>query len=231
MEYRVVVFDLFGTLVNAFSTKEHTQALSQMAQVLGAPPELFVPAFDEDTRYARDAGRFPTIEANIEYVCRGLDLTIDGNQIRKAADLRIEFTRSALSPRVGVPETIHKLKANGFMIGLISDCSPEVPLLWPDTKLAPLIDETIFSCSEGLKKPDARIYKMLCDRMGVIPSECVYIGDGGSSELSGAMQVGMRPILLRVAEEETLDAYRPEAESWQGEKISSIPQLLDLLLT
>ena len=113
-------------------------------------------------------------------------------------------------------------------IGLISDCSSEVPLLWPETSLEPLIDVAIFSCEVKIRKPDSRIYQAACDGLALEPGDCLYVGDGGSHELSGAAQAGMHPVLIRVSAEGE-EPYRPGAEEWSGMKISSLQEVLSIL--
>ena len=40
-------------------------------------------------------------------------------------------------------------------------------------------DHVIESAKAGVRKPDPRIYAMMCDALGVSPSECVYLDDLG----------------------------------------------------
>jgi putative hydrolase of the HAD superfamily len=40
-----------------------------------------------------------------------------------------------------------------------------------------LVDEIIYSHEVGLAKPDHRIYRLMCDRLGVAPEEIVFIDD------------------------------------------------------
>jgi len=40
------------------------------------------------------------------------------------------------------------------------------------------------------------MYRLACTGLAVTPAECLYVGDGGSGELTGAAAVGMRPVLL-----------------------------------
>ncbi|MCH8226633.1 MAG: HAD-IA family hydrolase, partial [Chloroflexi bacterium] len=110
----------------------------------------------------------------------------------------------------------------------ISDCSADVPQIWQDTPFKPLIDVTIFSFEVGIKKPDRRIYQLACDRLSVSPQDCIYIGDGGSGELTGAAEAGMYPVLIREPSEVTGEAYRPGEEDWQGHKISALQEVLAL---
>ena len=57
----------------------------------------------------------------------------------------------------------------------------------------------------------------------------MYIGDGDSNELTGALQVGMYPVMIRVPDE-TVDTYFVHREEkWEGPVIKSLWEVLDLL--
>ena len=45
-----------------------------------------------------------------------------------------------------------------------------------------------------MKKPDSCIYEEASKRSGVCLEECIFVGDGGSNELVGAKNVGMKAI-------------------------------------
>ena len=55
-------------------------------------------------------------------------------------------------------------------------------------------DEAIISYEQGIRKPDPEIYQCMIERLNLKPDECLYVGDGGSRELYGAKEVGMRPL-------------------------------------
>lgn len=226
MKYDAIIFDLFGTLVDNFTTDEFEPVLTEMAAIINAPAPDFMQQWSVETWPLRAAGAFPTLEATIEHICRALSVEVEQEQLSVAAALRFEFTRRKLVPRHDTIETLTLLKSSGYKIGLISDCTVEVPLLWPDTALAPRVDVPIFSCSVALKKPDPRIYLLACERLEVLPSNCLYLGDGGSQELSGAMKVGMHPILIQVPYENTYDASRHEAKMWSGPRVSTVKDVL-----
>ena len=42
-----------------------------------------------------------------------------------------------------------------------------------------MFDEVIESSKAGVRKPDPRIYQMMCDRLAVAPGACVYVDDLG----------------------------------------------------
>jgi putative hydrolase of the HAD superfamily len=64
-------------------------------------------------------------------------------------------------------------------------------------------------------------------KLGVRPEDCLYIGDGGSRELSGSSQAGMDAVQIDFRGD--LEAYRPGAEQWQGRVITSLEGVLELV--
>jgi putative hydrolase of the HAD superfamily len=229
MNCRAIVFDLFGTLVENFSFSEHQGVLAEMARVLTAPAgdfiRLWLATFDE-----RVTGLFPDAAANIEHICRRLHLPVTPERVSVAADLRLAYSRRTLRPLPGAVEILSFLRVRGYQTALISDCSGEVPLLWADTPLAPLVDVPIFSRVVGLKKPDPRIYGLACDRLSVKTSDCIYIGDGGSRELTGAVAVGMHAVQIRYSAGANHDPHRLDPDDWHGSSISTLKEISILLV-
>jgi len=230
MKHKAVIFDLFGTLVDAFSVQANEGVLAEMAAVLSAPSREIIRLWTRDTFSLRMTGALYTLEANLEHICRALGVPVQADQIAAAVEKRLVFTRRGLAPRADAVDTLTRLKAAGLKIGLISDCSSEVPRLWPDTPFARWVDVPIFSCDMGCKKPNPRIYALACERLGVRPQDCLYVGDGSSQELTGASRVGMTPVLIRVPYEATYDPYRPDADDWQGTTIRALKDVLALVV-
>lgn len=225
MRYEAVIFDLFGTLVDNMPHEEFERALARMADIVGAPAEGLIRGWST-TWPLRSVGKLPDPASAIRYICNQLGVEPSDEQVQQAAQIRFEFSRRSLIPRHDAVETLSRLKAEGYKLGLISDCTAEIPLLWPTTPLAPLIDVPIFSSSVGLKKPDPRIFHLACERLGVVPEKCLFMGDGGSNELSGARAVGMFPVLIRVPYENRLNARRHDEEQWQGARITTVKDVL-----
>ncbi len=227
-ETNAVVFDLFGTLVPNFTQDRYGRVASQMAGAVGAPAEPFHRLYG-DTYPLRLTGELATTEENVRYVCERLGLNPPPEWVAEAARLRVELTRcTLLAPLPGALEALAELRASGYGIGLVSDCSAEVPLVWPETPLAPLIDVPVFSCRVGFRKPDPRIYKLACEGLGVEPEECLYVADGVGPELSGALAIGMQAALIRVAYDETYDTDRPEALEWKGLALETLADVVTM---
>jgi len=57
----------------------------------------------------------------------------------------------------------------------------------------PLFDAIIESSKAGVRKPDARIYQMMCDLLAVRPEACIYLDDLGIN-CKPAHELGMKAI-------------------------------------
>jgi len=102
----------------------------------------------------------------------------------------------------------------------------DVEEAWAEIELAPHLDEVVLSCTVGLRKPDPAIYLLTCDRLGVEPEECLFVGDGANDELAGAKRVGMKAVcILPPGRDEPL---WPEARGWEP-TIRSLEDVLDLV--
>ncbi len=223
-----MIFDLFGTLIPNFSASEYRLTVLHMAVVLQAPPEAFWEWW-RATFTEGILGIFPTPEARINHICRRLGVPVSEDAVQKAARMRFDYEAATMLPRPEAVEVLSDLKKRGLKLGLISDCSVEAPAEWPNTKLAPWFEVTVFSCLVGMKKPDPRIYQLALGKLEVQAPESLYIGDGGSQELSGAAAAGMTAVLLKAPDEQHTDVYRVDLEDWKGKIIISLNEISALL--
>ncbi len=229
MKYDAVIFDLYGTLVDNFPREAFEPTVVEMAACVGVPLPDFKRLWSVETWPLRVVGHFPTTEANIEHICRTLEVPVDEALLSRAAAIRLEASRLHLIPRDDAIETLMAIKAAGYKLGLISDCSLEVAHLWPDLPFASLIDVPLFSCTAKMRKPDPRLFLQACEQLAVAPERCLYIGDGGGRELTGARQAGMEAVLIRVPYEEVDELAREEAQQWNGPRVAAVKDVLALL--
>ncbi|HEX2559771.1 HAD-IA family hydrolase, partial [Phenylobacterium sp.] len=60
-------------------------------------------------------------------------------------------------------------------------------------EIMPMFDAILESSKAGVRKPDPKIYQMMCELLGVEPAACVYLDDLGVN-CKPAAQLGMRAI-------------------------------------
>ena len=68
-------------------------------------------------------------------------------------------------------------------------------------------DEVVESSVEGIRKPDPRIYRLACDRLGVVPERAVFLDDLGIN-LKPARAMGMITIKVVTEDQAIADLER-----------------------
>jgi putative hydrolase of the HAD superfamily len=228
MKYDAVIFDLFGTLVDSPSIQVRNSVLKQMAAELTLPEPDFVKLWNE-TLTQRDTGRLLQVEDVLNHIASQMGTNLEKEKIRLVTDLRFDYIRKLMNPRPQAVEVLSRLKNQQYRIGLISDCSLEVPSIWRETPFDSLIDAAVFSCLVNMKKPDPRIYQMVANKLGVHLEKCLYIGDGSSHELTGALQAGMFPVMIRMQDNRQVFQTEAESDEWKGPVIVSLTEVFEFL--
>ena len=184
---KAVIFDMYETLITHFCSPLYFG--SQIAQDAGINEADFRRIWDT-TDGDRTIGKM-TLEAAIR-------LTLEENG-KYSDDLKERIVQKRIAAKKECFNHIHHeiipmlkgLKERGLLIGLITNCFSEEVDVIKESVLFPYLDAAIFSFVEGVKKPDYEIFKRCCVALGVLPSECVYVGDGGAYELEAARSLGM----------------------------------------
>jgi putative hydrolase of the HAD superfamily len=122
------------------------------------------------------------------------------------------------------------LRRRGLRTAVVSDCWYELPELLPTLPVFPLLNAHVYSVRVGHCKPHPAMFLAACDRLGVTPAECLYVGDGGSQELTGASDVGMAAIRLAAPDLADHLAYRRD-DSFHGPSVTTLTDLLPLVDT
>lgn len=65
-------------------------------------------------------------------------------------------------------------------------------------------EAVIESSKAGVRKPDPRIYLMMCEQLGLVPGECIYLDDLGIN-CKPAAQLGMHAIKVTSGEQALAD--------------------------
>lgn len=186
---KAVVFDLFETLVTEWGRFKYTKAL--IAQDLGIDAVAFKKSTD---RLHNDCytGKLKNTEEMLWRALEDMGIPADQALVREVGRRRDENKASVLRTiEPEILELLHTLKRRGFLLGLVSNCSPEEITGFSQSPLAKIIDVPVFSCVEGLVKPDPAIFMACLTRLSIDAAQALYVGDDAGRELPGAQAVGM----------------------------------------
>jgi putative hydrolase of the HAD superfamily len=222
--YRAVVFDFFGTLTRSVRRGPHHAAI---ARSLGCDPELVRHVLDR-TFHSRARGTFGSAEATLRWVSEQAGGRPLRSQVQAAVPARVDALRADTQLRADAVSALRAVKSRGLGTALISDCTHELPAFLPSLPVAPLLDAQVFSVELGICKPAPEIYLAACDRLGVAAQECVYVGDGGSRELSGAEAVGMTAVRLAAPDLSDHLVFDQDSE-FRGRSVTSLTEILALI--
>lgn len=224
MSYDAVVFDFFGTLSEA--AKAVGWQATRLAEVLDVEADDMRAALRSSFR-DRASGRWDVRDSLREVALR-CGATPSDEQLAAAQAVRLEAQRTMTRCRPEAAPVLAELRRRGLRLGLISDCTHELPQLWPGLPVAPHIEVTVFSVLVGHCKPDPIMYATACEGLKADPAQCLYVGDGGSNELTGARRAGMTAVRLAAPDHDPNAVYRLEA-SWDGPVITSLNDVLKMV--
>lgn len=119
-----------------------------------------------------------------------------GGEAVSAAEVMARLA-SRPDPRPEMLDALHVIRDRGLKTAALTN-NWHVEDAAPDEEpraqmLAPLFDTVVESAVEGLRKPDPRIYRLVCERIDIEPSAAVFLDDLGVN-LKPARAMGMTTI-------------------------------------
>jgi putative hydrolase of the HAD superfamily len=223
---RAILYDLFGTLVPTGGRDARIRNLEEMANVLKVRTDTFAERWLGSSD-SRDQGAMGSLEETIRILATESGGRPTRTEVRRAVELKLDFTRRLLASCELTLPSLGALRNAGFRLAVVSNTAEDTVRLWSVTPLASRFEVAVFSCVEGLRKPDPRIYRISLSKLGLDPADCAFVGDGGDHELSGAKSVGLHTFLYRYPCEGEGFAFRPGADDrWSGPRVNNLLELL-----
>ncbi|MGC4804581.1 HAD family hydrolase [Micromonospora sp. DT233] len=222
--FAAVLFDFFGTLTRPV---QRGPAHQSTADLIGCPVDALADVLDR-SYYQRASGRLGDAEATLRWVCDQAGVHPPESALRAAVTSRHRAVRSDTRLRDEAVPVLTALKRRGVRTGLVSDCTHELPAFLPQLAVAPLLDVLVFSVQVGRCKPDRALYLAACRQLGLPPDACLYVGDGGSQELTGAQRAGMTAVRLAAPDLAEHLVFNAEPD-WTGPALRSLDGVLDLV--
>lgn len=96
----------------------------------------------------------------------------------------------------GVCEMLEWFRERNFKLGIISNAEGQIERLLKHVGLYEYFDVVLDSKLVSIEKPDVRIFRKALEDVGVEPHEAVHVGDLLETDIKGAKDVGMVPVLI-----------------------------------
>lgn len=204
MAVKAVIFDFGGVLTTspfeAFARYEHEQGLPEgfLRRVNATDPHTN--AWARFERAEIDKGAF---DQAFEAESRALGHAVPGRAILPllSGDLRPAMVQALKTCKAHGPVgCITNNVQTGSGAGMASSMEKAAAV----AEVMALFDAVIESSKAGVRKPDPRIYRMMCETLGVEPSDCVYLDDLGIN-CKPAAELGMTAIKVTTEEQALAD--------------------------
>lgn len=204
-QFAAVIFDFGGVI-----TASPFEAFNRLEAERGLPQDFVrkVNSRDPDSnawaRFERseiDAAAFDRLFAQ-EAAALGHEL---------AGSAVLDVLAGAIRP--AMVAALDRLKADGFVLGCITNNVPaghgagmarSSDRTDAYERIFARFDHVIESSKAGVRKPDPRIYTMMCDMLALAPAQCVYLDDLGINCKPAAM-LGMHAIKVVSGEQALAD--------------------------
>ena len=106
---------------------------------------------------------------------------------------------SAYVPRKELFSMAHQYRKAGLKIALLSNTEKPAVKFFKKQNYD-IFDVTVFSCMEGIQKPQKEIYRLTLDRLGTSAGQTLFIDDR-QDYIVGAKQTGLYTILFNSVEQ------------------------------
>lgn len=194
MSIEAVIFDFGGV----FTTSPVTQfAVFEKENGL---PERFIGAVIKKNHHTNAWAQFERAEIDLDAFDGAFAAETRAAGFEISGRTLISLLRLQVYPEM--VDALKTVKAAGYKTGCITNNLPEADSQdmladgeAPDAAADILahFDHIIESSKAGVRKPEPRIYEMMCDALGVAPATCIFLDDLGIN-LKPAKAMGMRTI-------------------------------------
>ena len=203
------LFDLDGTLVD--SVPDLATALNLMLN------DYQLPTFGEETiRHWVGNGARALVE-------RGLNGSIDiqsgyeSSETDKALEKFLHYYRTLKTKSTvlyeGVHSTLTQLHDKGYSLALVTNKPSEfIPPILSSFSLSSLFSITVGGDTLSEKKPSPMPLLHVCEQLGVLPSQCVMVGDS-KNDILAAKAANMKSVGLTYGYNygENISTYNPDS--------------------
>lgn len=179
---KVVLFDVYGTLVEIYDKRAPFRELIQIGVRQGRKPR----ADDSLLIMGHPVGLHEAADLF------GIRLT-DADRGRLESDLSAEIV--SITPFADTLPALNELKSRGFKLGLCSNLALDyaAPIF---SVLQFTFDAYVWSFDTAAIKPDPIIFARACQQLYCAPGDVLMVGDTVEADVEGPRAFGMQSLLL-----------------------------------
>ncbi|MCZ6643317.1 MAG: HAD-IA family hydrolase [Gammaproteobacteria bacterium] len=223
---QAVIFDLFFTLLTADIADDE---FPPTHETLGVAKQSW-----REQTFGTSHKRLTGVQTDpyriVESMAHAIDPTIPDSVVREATELRIaRFEHTLMNPPESTLSVLRELRQRGLKTALISNADTIETQPFHRSPLASMLDVTVLSWEVGLVKPQPEIYQHCLELLGLQASQCIFVGDGGSNELSGARSVGLTAVFATGIMPELTKQEVEQRKSIAHYTIGELTELLTLV--
>jgi epoxide hydrolase-like predicted phosphatase len=191
---KAIYFDIGGVLVRTVNRASRNRLAVRLGMTAEALEEL---VFSGENGHKAQRGEI-TAEQQWAYVCQQINWPP-----MKWRDLEAKFFAGDRLDieLVGYIRSLHGRYKTGVISNALSDVRAAIDNKW---HMADAFDAITISAEVGVMKPDARIFQIALQSLGLQPAEAVFVDDF-LHNVEGARAVGMHAIQFRSPEQVRLD--------------------------
>lgn len=175
MAIKALVFDNFGVLMDVvYGSLRHVLPVEARARLLSILDEA------DNGRISADDELKQIVELLNEYNLDGAEQVAKAIQFSERNDELLNFILE---------------KRGQYKTAMLSNVSAVIWNYYTPEQMDKYFDRVVLSYQEAIAKPDPRIYQLVCERLEVEPSECVF-ADDNEVNVDAANKIGMHGIVF-----------------------------------
>ncbi len=232
LSIKAVFFDIYGTIADFFPPKEEIQINAAEKFNITLDKDKIVDAYKLANNFlVKQNSIFPIRKMNDEeklnFFSEYEKIIIDNSgsnvDVGVAKNIWIEITKQKYDLKIfpDLIQCINDLRDMGLILGLISNINMSGKKIAEKLGVSSYFNYVFTSEDLGYEKPNKMIFEKSLDIAKLTPSEVVFIGDQVESDILGAKNANILPILL--------DRYNNYENYSEVIKINDLFQLQEII--
>ena len=200
---KVVLFDLDNTLYDYKPV--HEKALNEVYKILKKEIKISLKEFLKLFKISRaeinrELAGTASSHNRVLYFQRLVEKshnTIESDVVLKLYNAYWDNFLKNMKLKKGVIQTLKKLKQLDIKTAIVSDLTTNIQLRkMSKLGITPFIDVLVTSEEAGSEKPNPIMFLLALNKLNVLPSDAIMVGDNPVNDIEGGNSVGLDTILI-----------------------------------